>query len=349
MKKTLILFIALLLSLVLTACGGSNSTSTDETSNANNEGDSNSSNESTESTEEVSAYPEKQVKMVIPYGPGGATDIIFRLVGKYAEENLGTNLVPVNISGASSTTGSREVKGSDPDGYTILASHDVIATAYYAGIVDYSFEAFEPVALLTLTPNIAAVNKDTGITNMEDFVNHVKANPGELKWGMTPGSTSHYFVAEMLDKVGLTEEDVKLIAYQGTSDALTAVLSGEIDGTMVNYTSGKGYLDEGTFVSIGVAHDERLGELPDAETMIEQGIDFTNATSRGIFAPKGTPEEVVAKLSEAYQASTSDPELQAEVKKLGSIVKYLDHNEYKTYVEALHERLGKLAEKMDLQ
>nr|WP_239584163.1 tripartite tricarboxylate transporter substrate binding protein [Aquibacillus albus] len=340
-----------MLALVLAACGSASGTSSgDDGADSSTGSESSESNsEDTGSAEAASDYPEQQVKLVIPYSPGGATDIIFRLVGKYAEEELGATLVPVNMPGASSTTGSREVKNADPDGYTILGSHDVIATAYYSGVVDYSFEAFQPVSLLTQTPNIATVHADTGWENMDDFINYVKENPGEVKWGMTPGGTSHFFVADMLKSAGLSPDDVKLIGYEGTGAAIKAVVAGEIDGTMTNYTSGKGYFDEGTFVSIGVAHDERLAEMPDSPTMIEQGVEFTNATSRGVFVPKDTPEEVVTVLESAFEAALNDPELQAEVAKLGSITRYKDHEEYETFVTELHDRLGELAENMELQ
>lgn len=328
MKKIAIAFFIMLLTFAMVACGSKESAG----SNSNGEG-----------------YPEKQVRMVIPYSPGGASDVIFRLIGNKVGDELGTTFVPANIEGASSTNGSRDVKGSNPDGYTILASHDVVITAYLAGVVDYSYEAFEPVALVTLTPNIAAVNKKYGWKNMSDLIEYVKANPGEVKWGMTPGSTSHYFVAEMIEKAGLKEGDIKLISYQGTADAERAVLSGEIHGTMTNFTSGKGYFDDGSFVALGVANEERLEQLPDSSTMIEQGIDFVNATSRGIFAPKGTSQEIVNKISEAYKKVLTNPDVVKEVENLGSIVKYLGPEEYTNYNEELQERLGQLAEKMDLK
>jgi tripartite-type tricarboxylate transporter receptor subunit TctC len=95
--------------------------------------------------DDTSNYPDEQIRLVIPYSPGGATDIIFRLVATELEDELGVAVVPVNMSGASATIGSREVRNADPDGYTILGSHDVIAAAYLSGVVDYSFDAFEPI------------------------------------------------------------------------------------------------------------------------------------------------------------------------------------------------------------
>jgi tripartite-type tricarboxylate transporter receptor subunit TctC len=316
---------------VAVGCGSS------ETSNAGNENNTTASE----------GYPNKQIKMVIPYGPGGATDIIFRLMAKHAEEYLGQPIVPVNITGASSTNGSREVKSADPDGYTLLASHDVIATAYFAGVVDYSFEAFEPIALLTQTPNIPTVHADSGWKDINDFIDYVKANPGEVKWSMTPGSTDHFFIFQLMEAAGLDTDDLNLIGYEGTGEQINGLLAKQIDGSMTNITSGKAYFDDGSFIPLGVAHDERLAEASDLPTLIEQGIDMTNATSRGLFAPKGTPEEVIVKIEEAFRKAAESPEVQKEIAKLGSIIKFKSHDEYKQFLDDLQARLEKLSKKMD--
>jgi tripartite-type tricarboxylate transporter receptor subunit TctC len=328
----------LLVFLLIIAAGCSSS----ESSGGNNSDESNE----TETTEASGNYPEQQVKMIIPYGPGGATDIIFRLIASHAEEYLGQTIVPVNMEGASSTIGSREVKDADPDGYTILASHDVIHTAHLAGVADYSFEAFEPIALLTQTPNVPTVHADSGWKDINEFIDYVKANPGEVNWSHTPGSTDHFFIAQMMDAAGLETDALNLIGYEGTGEQINALLAKQIDGAMTNYTSGKSYFGN-EFVPLGVAHEERLAELPDLPTLAEQGIEMTNATSRGLFAPKGTPEEVIVKIEEAFQKAAESSEVQEEIAKLGSIVKFLPHDEYKTFLDDLQERLDGLAENME--
>ncbi|MFZ7103028.1 MAG: Bug family tripartite tricarboxylate transporter substrate binding protein [Peptococcaceae bacterium] len=339
MKKVLAL--VLLISMILVGvmgCGASDSQPA--------AGD---KSESAEAPSASNDYPQQQIKMIIPYGPGGATDIIFRRIAAAAEKHLGQNIVPVNMQGASSTIGSREVKDAKPDGYTILASHDVIATAYLTGVVDYSFEAFDPIALLTQTPNIAAVHKDSGWKDLKDLVGYIQAHPGEVKWGITPGSTSHFFAANMLKKAGLTAEDVRMIGYQGTGPATNALLAKEIEGTMLNYTSGKGYFDDGTFIPLGVAHDERLAEIPDVPTFIEQDINMLDSTSRGIFAPEGTPEEILMKIEEAFQKALEEPEVKKDIEALGSLIKFKPHNEYKDFVTELQEEYTELAKDMDLK
>lgn len=304
----------------------------------------------TDTASVASGFPNKPVKMVIPYPPGGATDVIFRLIASRAEKELGQPIVPVNMTGATSTVGSRYVKDAASDGYTILGSHDVIATAYLTGVVDYSFEAFEPVSLLTQTPSIAVVQKDTGIKNLQEFKEYVKAHPQSFKWSLTHGSTDHFFLALLMEKIGLDMKDIKMIGYEGTGPQVTALAAKETDGGMFDMPSGKGLFSGGTGVPIGVSYEERLTGLEDVGTMKEQGVDMSFSISRGVFAPKGTPEEVITVIEEAFRKALEDPELQRKItEEQGSVVKFLPHGEYKGFLEELQGKLDGLAKQMDLK
>lgn len=296
-----------------------------------------------------SDYPDQQIRMIIPYSPGGATDIIFRLFAGEAEKELGVAIVPVNMSGASATVGSREVRSADPDGYTLLGSHEVIAAANISGVVDYSFDAFAPISLITQTPNMATINSDIGLETLDEFKTYAEENPGELTWGITPGSTSHFFVAMMMEELGLGSDTLRFIDYEGTGDAITAVQRGEISGTMTNYTSARAQIEEGTFTVLAVAHDERLPQLPDSPTFIELGYDFVNATSRAFFAPAGTPDAIVETLAESFRVTSESPELQARIEnELGSIVRFLPPEETRTFFENAEDRLRRLADMLDM-
>lgn len=295
------------------------------------------------------SYPEEQVRLVIPYSPGGATDIIFRLVAQEMEADLGEPVVVINMPGASTTLGSREVRDADPDGYTILGSHDTIATAYISGVVDYSFEAFIPIALVTQTPNMAAINADLGIESLDEFRSYLMENPGELAWGITPGSTSHFFAVMMMDAMGVPEDALRLITYEGTGDSMAGVMRGEIAGTMVNVASAKSMFEEGTFVPLAVAHPDRLPQLPETPTFMEQGYDMVHSTSRGLFAPLGTPDPIIARLAEAAEAVTASADFNTRIENdLGSVVKYLPSEEFETFVTDLQAKLSEIAERVDM-
>ena len=135
----------------------------------------------------MAGFPEKEVKFIIPYKPGGGTDTLFRVIIQSAQKFLGKPIVPINMSGASATKGSRFVKSAKPDGYTLLGHHDGIATTFYSGITDFSFDAFEPVSLVTKTPNILVVNYEFQFNTFKEVFDYAKANPGKLTYTFTPG------------------------------------------------------------------------------------------------------------------------------------------------------------------
>lgn len=342
MKKLRTLIIALFcLTMIVAGCGNNNSgnggNSSDSPSTATNAGASN---------EAASDYPNKSIELIIPYNPGGATDVIFRLVAKEMEKQLGQTIVPVNMGGASGTLGSLKVKDAKPDGYTIMGHHDAMATAFLSGVVDYSYEAFEPIALATQTPMAMAVHKDSGIKTLDDFVKYVKSNPGKAKWAIAPGETDHFFMAQLMKDKGITEDELQLVSYQGSQATAQAILSKEVTGGVMDVPTGKGYFADGTFNAIGLGYPERLEtHFPNVATLKEQGLDLELNISRGLFAPKGTPPEIVKVLEDAVKKALESPELQKKiVEEQGSLVKFMPAEEYKGFVTTLQEQLSGRAE-----
>ncbi len=296
--------------------------------------------------EAVAKYPERPIQLVIPYKPGGATDIIFRLVCKYAEKHLGQPIVCVNMPGATSTVGSRHVKEARPDGYTLLGSHDVIATAFYSGVVDYAFEAFEPICLITSTPNIATTHSDYPWNTMKELLEEAKSKPGEIVWSTTFGSTDHFFILGILEAAGVSKDVLRLVGYEGTGPQLTALLGKHTHGCMANVASAMGHVEAGDLKFLGVAWESRLPQIPDVPTLKEQGIDFAHATNRGVFAPKGTPEGILKKIEEAFRKAMEDPECKAKIEEMGTLVNFKPREEYVKFLDELMKKYDKLAQMM---
>jgi tripartite-type tricarboxylate transporter receptor subunit TctC len=293
-------------------------------------------------------YPEQDVRLIIPYGPGGATDILFRLISEEAEEHLGESIVPVNMAGAGATTGSRNVKDADPDGYTLLGSHDTIALSKLAGTVDYSFDAFEPIALLTQTINIPAAHADHPVQSAEEIAAYVEENPGEVRFSMIPSSTDHFFWVQFFDAAGIDMDDVRLVGYPDTGEQVSALMAEEVDFAMFNLPSGGSYFEEGTFRPLGVAHPERLDSHPDVATLREQGIEMDHSTSRGVFAPKGTPQEVQDIVAEAYGKALEDEEVRSRIEnEFGSVVRFLAGEDYQDFLDENEAALSAAAENID--
>jgi len=336
MRKLLILMLVVLLAvgLVAVGCGGGGGAP---------EGEKGGQSEAEQA--EYANFPERPIEMIIPYKPGGASDVLFRLIAQYAEKQLGQPLVPINMPGATSTVGSRHVKEAKPDGYTILASHDVIATAYYSGVVDYNFFDFEPICLMTSTENVLTVRGDAEWETLDDFYNYVKNNPGKVNWGCTMGSTDHFFIAGAMDAAGIPLDYLNLVPYEGTGPMYNALLAKQIDGGMGNISSGKGYYEDGSMKPLAIAAEERFPGF-DIPTFKEQGYDFVHATNRGFFAPKGTPEPILKKIDEAVGKAMQDPELQEKIKELGTQVNYKPREEYIEFLHELDSKMAKWAEEM---
>ncbi|WP_447555524.1 Bug family tripartite tricarboxylate transporter substrate binding protein [Vreelandella sp. EE22] len=295
-------------------------------------------------------YPEQDIRLIIPYGPGGATDIIFRLVSQQAEQHLGQAIVPVNMAGAGATLGSRNVKDARPDGYTLLGSHDTIALSHLAGMVDYSYDAFEPIALLTQTINIPTTYAGHEVQSADEIADYVSEHPGQVRFSMIPSSTDHFFWAQFFQKAGIDMADVRLVGYPDTGEQVSALMAREVDFAMFNLPSGGAFYEDGSFRALGIAHPERLDGMPEVPTLREQGIEMDHSTSRGIFAPKGTPQDIIDEVAQAYGQALEDEELQARIEnEFGSIVRYLAGEEYQAFLADNQQALAEAAETIDFQ
>jgi tripartite-type tricarboxylate transporter receptor subunit TctC len=295
-------------------------------------------------------YPEQDIRLIIPYGPGGATDILFRLISQEAEKTLGESIVPVNMAGAGATLGSRNVKDADPDGYTLLGSHDTIALSKLAGTVDYSFDAFEPIALLTQTINIPTAHANHPVQSADEIADYVSENPGQVRFSMIPSSTDHFFWAQFFQEAGIDMADVRLVGYPDTGEQVSALMAEEVDFAMFNLPSGGAFFEDGTFRALGIAHPERLDSMPDVPTLREQGIEMDHSTSRGIFAPKGTPQEVLDTIANAYEQALENEEVQSRIEnEFGSVVRFLAGEDYQAFLDENEAALSAAAENIDFQ
>ena len=295
-------------------------------------------------------YPEQDIRLIIPFGPGGATDILFRLISQEAEKTLGESIVPINMAGAGATLGSRNVKDADPDGYTLLGSHDTIALSKLAGTVDYSYDAFEPVALLTQTINIPTTYASHPVQSADEIADYVSEHPGQVRFSMIPSSTDHFFWAQFFQEAGIDMADVRLVGYPDTGQQVSALMAEEVDFALFNLPSGGAFLEDGTFRALGIAHPERLASMPDVATLREQGIEMDNSTSRGIFAPKGTPSEVIDTIAEAYGQALENEQIQSRIEnEFGSVVHFLTGDDYRTFLDENEAALSAAAENIDFQ
>jgi tripartite-type tricarboxylate transporter receptor subunit TctC len=276
------------------------------------------------------AFPDRPIKMIVPWAAGGDTDNIFRPFAPALQKALGgTTVVIANIGGASGTVGAREAKASPPDGYTLYAVHDYIHSTYYTGMSDVSYTDFEPVCLISGTPSVLTASPKTKWSTMKELVTDAKARPGQISVGATLGSTSHFFPALVEKAAGIK---FKYVSYDGLAQRMNSILGGHIDLTDGNLTQ-KGKVDAGQLKFIAIATEKRSAEMPNVPTLKELGYNVVYSVSRGLFAPKGTPGDILAKLEAACGQAAKDPAFVESMKKQGTDVPYLDRKGYAEFLK----------------
>ena len=290
------------------------------------------------------AYPERPIKLIVPWAAGGDTDVIYRVFAPLMQKELGGTIVIANVGGASGTKGAKEAKASPPDGYTLFAIHDSIHSTYYTGVADVNYSDFEPICLVASTPSILTGSPKTPWHSMKDLLADAKKRPGEITVGATLGSTSHFFPALVEQAAGLK---FKYVSYEGTAPRMNALLGGHIDLAESNLTQ-KGKADAGQLKFLAIATEKRLPEIPDVPTLKELGIDVEYAVNRGLVAPKGTSAEALGKLRSACAAAAKQPEFAAAMKKQGTLVHFLDAKGYAEFLRKDDEQNRDLAKELGM-
>src|SRR5574341_1314885 len=290
------------------------------------------------------AYPERPVKLIVPWAAGGDTDAIFRPFVPQLQKHLGATVVIANVTGASGTVGAREAKNSPSDGYTLYAIHDYIHSTYYTGVSDVNYTDFEPICLITATPSVLTASPKTKWSSWQELLNDARTRPGVITVGATLGSTSHFFPA-------LIEKDAKIkfkyVSYEGLAPRMNAILGGHIDLTDGNLTQ-RGKVEAGQLKFLAIATEKRSPEMPNIPTLKELGVNVVYDVNRGIVVPKGTPADVIAKLGSACATAAKDPEFAKAMKLQGTDVRYMDRAAYASWLRQNDELNHKLARDLGL-
>ena len=291
------------------------------------------------------AYPERPIKMIVPWAAGGDTDNIFRPFAPLLQKHLGGQTVVIaNIGGASGTKGAKEAKDSPPDGYTLYAVHDYIHSTYYAGVADVQYSDFEPICLISSTASVLTASPKTPWKNWQEFLADAKTRPGQITVGATLASTSHFFPALIEQAAGIK---LKYVSYEGLAPRMNAILGGHIDLTDANLTQ-KGKVEAAQLKFLAIATEKRHPEMPSIPTLKELGVNVVYDVNRGIVAPKGTPRDVIAKLGAACAAAANEPEFAAAMKKQGTDVRYMDRAAYTSWLKKNDELNRTLAKDLGL-
>lgn len=242
-------------------------------------------------------FPRKQIQIVVPYAPGGASDTVARIYGKELEKQLGKPVVVVNRTGASGAVGLESVKNSRPDGYT-MSYMPVESTMISAlGLSDISSDDFTFVCRIMTIPAAITVSKDAKWNTLDDFLKYAKENPGKVTVGNSgPGSIWNVAAASLEQAAGVKFNHVP---FDGAAPAIAALLGKNIDAVAVSPSEVKSNVDSGQFKVLAVLGDKRSSVVPDVKTSKELGYDVSAMGWGGFAVPKGTPADVVKILDDA--------------------------------------------------
>ncbi|MBW2153144.1 MAG: tripartite tricarboxylate transporter substrate binding protein [Deltaproteobacteria bacterium] len=290
-------------------------------------------------------YPEKPLRLIVPWKAGGGTDSLFRIVAHYAGKYLGQPMVIVNVPGVGGTLGARQGKDSKPDGYTLTATHESVISSYLTGVSEFNYSDFIPIANLAVNPIVVSAKWDAPWKNMADLAADAKKRPGQIKYGVTLGSTSHFYALGIAHKAGI---QFKIVGYEGTAPRRAALLGGFIDLTDNSPGAIRKYAAAKKMRGLGITAEKRHHLCPDVPTLKEQGIDAVFGTNRGVCAPLGTPQPIIEKLAKAFKQVSEDPEFLKKLEGIGSTVKYLGPQEYKAYIKEATDLYTKLAKEFGL-
>lgn len=297
-------------------------------------------------TAQAADFPCKTAKLIVPWGAGGGTDIIFRTIENAVNKaGASPKLQVVNIGGQGGNKGAKEAKKAKPDGCTLFAIHQSALTSYLNGRVDFTWDAFEPVAMMTRTPAIVGAHTGVPYNDMQGMIDHAKANPKSILAGGTLGSTSHFLFVLLEDAAGIK---YKHVSYDGTRQRMTALLAKNIEVGEINLASAKKYIQTNELKALGITTEERNPEIPDVKTFKEQGIDMIYGTDRGIMAPKGTPAEMVNHWSALFEKAANDPEVIEALRAKGTSIEYKNAADYRAYFVEVFDKWKALAAKIGM-
>ncbi|WP_343501889.1 tripartite tricarboxylate transporter substrate binding protein [Alloyangia pacifica] len=286
-------------------------------------------------------YPDHPVEFIVPWSPGGGSDTLMRLIAGNIAPYLGTEMPIINMPGVGGTVGLREASRRANDGYTISQVHEGLLVATETGITDLAWDDFEPIALMTASPQYLVVHPTEDYADFEEFVAYAKEHPGEITMGVTLGGVPHLHAAMIEQAYGL---QFQYVGYEGTGERVRALVGGNLDAAIGDISSSKQFVDNGDLQFLAVGSSERVDEAPEVPTFAELGADLELQVTRGIVMPKGAPQEARDKMEAALEALSKDETYIEQTNNAGASVMFRGQEGYRAYLAKLDETVKSLAE-----
>jgi tripartite-type tricarboxylate transporter receptor subunit TctC len=264
------------------------------------------------------SYPDHPIRVVIPYAPGGGTDIIFRMISPDASAVLGQPIIVDNRPGGSTMIGTGVVSRATTDGYTLLATDSAILInpgLFKAQLPYDTLKNLKGVTMMATAPALLVVNPSVPAKNLAELIALAKSKPGVLNYASGGVGTAPHLTAELMKLAA--DVDIKHIPYKGTGPALTAVLGGQVDMAFVGISSAGPYVASGQLRAIALTGEQRNPNMPEIPTFAESKLDVNGSSYWGIYAPAGVPKSIIDQLNRAFSQALHKPENEKRLAELG--------------------------------
>ncbi|NDW06198.1 tripartite tricarboxylate transporter substrate binding protein [Jiella pacifica] len=296
-------------------------------------------------------YPSRPIQMIVPWGAGGGTDAVGRVVASLLQEELGQPVTVINRTGGSGVVGHSAIANAEPDGYTLGIMTIEIDMMHWQGLTDLTYENYDILALVNADPGGVMVSADSGYENVQALLDKIKSEPkGTFKAsGTGQGGIWHLGLAGWLLSEGLEPDYVTFVPSQGAAAGITDMVAGGVDIVPSSLAEGRSMIDAGRVKPLASMSAERQEMFPDVPTLKEgTGSDWTLAVWRAVVAPKGLPEDVKAKLIGAVETAYNSEEYQTFMKDRGFGVRWAAGEEATKIVAEDDAALGEVMKKAGL-
>lgn len=294
-------------------------------------------------SEQKNDYPNKPIRMIVPYAAGGPTDMTARFIAAALNEHLpnGQSVVVENKPGGAATIGITEVFNSDPDGYTIaMTTSGASSFQPNFGKTVYTHDSFQPVAQVLSQPHYLVVKADSPWKTFDEWLEYVKKNPNKFTYSTAgTGNTGHLIMEALNDKA---EIKTKHVPFEGNGPAITALLGGFVMGTNVQISDIKSYIESGEVRVLANTGRSKNKGFEDIPFFTESDIDVDISVYTGIIAPKGIPQEVLETLTTAIQKSIEDPKTQEKFNSLSTELDFAGPDEFQKTITEDYEMSGEI-------
>ena len=288
-------------------------------------------------------YPTKAVRFVVPFAPGGGTDIIGRVVAQALNDALGQPVVVDNRGGAGSTLGTEIVAKSPADGYTILFGNISLAfnATLYTKLRYDTIRDLAPISLSAVQPNILVIHPGLPAKNLKEFIELARANPGKYNYASAGTGSGTHLAAELLKLQ--TKIDIVHVPYKGTGPALTDLLGGQINMMVSTFASALPHVKSGRMRALGVTTVKRSPAAPDVPTLIEGGVaGYDYSTWYGLLAPAGTPKPIIDMLNASNRKVLARDDIKQKLESQGVDPIVNTPAEFSAYMKSETEKWGKV-------